>query len=96
MPTVTLSCSSPVTVNESDNVTCVCRGEGGNPPSDVTWFKDGTPIGETGTENQTLTLRNVSGTDMGTYVCKAQSHTQVDEIQTKMNVNCEYVAMTNR
>ena len=92
-PTVTLSCPSPVTVNEGDDFTCVCRGEGGNPPANVTWYKDGDPIGGTGNEEQTLTLRNVDGTaDTGTYKCVAQSHTLAEEklVEVKVRQNCKY------
>ncbi|CAB4020110.1 hemicentin-1 isoform X1 [Paramuricea clavata] len=85
-PTVTLSCSSPIKVDEGDNVTCVCRGEGGNPPANVIWYKDGVLIGRTGKEEQTLTLRNVNGTDTGTYKCVAQSHTLTDEEYIKIIV----------
>jgi hypothetical protein len=74
-PTVTINCSSSITLYEGDNFTCVCRGEGGNPPADVTWYKDGVQIGGTGKEEQTLTLSNVDGTDTGTYKCVAQSYT---------------------
>ena len=77
--TVTLSCSSLVKVNEGDNFTCVCRGEGGNPPADVTWFKDGVQIGETGKEEQTLTLSNVSKTASGIYNCAAESNTLTEK-----------------
>ncbi len=73
-PTVTFSCSSPITVDEGDDFTCVCRGEGGNPPANVTWYKDNVQIGETGKENQTLTIVDVDKTDSGTYKCVAQSH----------------------
>ncbi|CAB4025521.1 junctional adhesion molecule B-like [Paramuricea clavata] len=78
-PTVTINCSSIVRVNEGDGFACVCRGEGGNPPANVTWYKDGDPIGGTGNKEQTLTLRNVHGTDTGTYKCVAQIHTLTDE-----------------
>jgi hypothetical protein len=57
---VTINCSSAVIVNEGDDFTCVCRGEGGNPPANVTWYdKDGVQIGGTGKEEQTLTRSNV-------------------------------------
>ena len=73
-PTVTFSCSSPITVIEGYDVTCVCRGEGGRPPANITWYKDGVQIGETKKENNTLTLNNVNGTHNGTYKCEAQSY----------------------
>ena len=75
-------------MNEGDNVTCVCRSEGGNPPADVTWFKDGVQISGRGKE-QTLTLRNVSKTASGIYKCVAQSSTLTDEESMGIIVYCK-------
>ncbi|CAB3977000.1 peroxidasin homolog [Paramuricea clavata] len=89
-PTVTLSCSSSIIENEGDDFTCVCRGEGGNPPANVIWFKDGVQIGATGKEEQTLTVSNVDGTDSGQYKCMAQSHinaTDEKSIEVKVRLN---------
>jgi hypothetical protein len=88
---VTLSCWSPITVNEGDNFTCVCRGEGGNPPANVAWDKDGVQIGGTGKEEQTLTRSNVRRTVSGTYKCVATSHTLTDElVEVKVILDCKY------
>ena len=76
-------------MNEGDNFTCVCRGEGGNPPADVTWFEDGKQIAGTGKEEQTLTLNNVLKTASGTYKCVAQSHSLTDERSIKIMVYCK-------
>ncbi len=73
---MTLSCSpSPITVDEGGNFTCLCKGEGGNPPANVTWYKDNVHIGETGKKNQTLSLVDVNVTNSGTYKCEVRSHT---------------------
>ena len=88
---MTLSCSSPITLYEGDDFTCVCRGEGGNPSANVTWYKDGVQIGGTGMEEQALTLSNVNGTDNGTYKCMAQSHINAMEeksIEIKLVSKC--------
>ena len=82
-------------MGEGDNVTWVCRGEDGNSPANVTWFKDGVQIGGTGKEEQKLTLRNVSQTENGTYKCVARSHTYsmfVDEksIEIIVRRKCKY------
>ena len=93
-PTVTLGCSSPITVNEGDAVVCECKGEGGNPPADVTWFKDNAKIGKTGKEEQVLALSNVGGNDDGTYMCKAQSHVDATDrrsIGVNVRLNCKYI-----
>jgi hypothetical protein len=86
-----LSCSSSITLYEGDDFTCVCRGEGGNPPANVTWYKDGVQIGETGKEEQTLTLSNVNGTDSGTYKCVSQSHINAtDEKSIEIKLGSKY------
>ena len=88
-PTLTLSCSSLVKVNEGDNFTCVCRGEDGDPAASVTWYKDGKQISRTGKEKKQLTLTNVDKTASGTYKCVAQSHTLTDERSIEIIVYCK-------
>ncbi|XP_028399293.1 neural cell adhesion molecule 1-like [Dendronephthya gigantea] len=74
-PNITFSCFNSSTVNEGENFTCVCKGEGGRPTANVTWYdKNGVQIGVTGRGKQLLTLTNVDKTHSGTYTCKAQSH----------------------
>ncbi len=86
-PTATVNCSNPTTVNKRDDVTCLCKGVGGRPPANVTWHdKNDNQIGNTGMKNQTLILRNVNGTHNGTYKCKAQSYTLIDEESIKVEV----------
>ena len=90
---MTVNCSNPITVNEGDDVTCVCKGEGGNPPADVKWYsKDGTQIGGTTKEEKTLILSNVGKTDSGTYyTCVAQSHELArNETSIEIIVNCKH------
>ncbi|XP_046858253.1 uncharacterized protein LOC124451690 isoform X1 [Xenia sp. Carnegie-2017] len=75
-PNVTINnCSTHVVVNESDSVSCVCKGEGGNPPANVTWFdKDNNIIGYVGVVSKTLVIPNVAVNDDGNYTCKVQSY----------------------
>jgi hypothetical protein len=82
-------------VNEGVDFTCVCRGEGGNPPANVTWYKDGVQIGGTGKEEQTLTLSDISRTNRGTYECEARSHTDdrfADKKSIEVDINCKYLS----
>ena len=69
-----LSCKSPIRVDKGGNFSCECRGEGGNPPANVTWYKDGKQINKTSEEEQQLNLKNVGLLDNGTYKCVARSH----------------------
>ena len=88
-PKVT-ACSSPIIVNEGDNVSCACQGQGGNPPADVTWYKDNHKIGGTGKEGKTLSLTNVTNEKHhGSYKCVAQSYPNEkfqDEVLVKVIV----------
>ncbi|XP_046858845.1 hemicentin-1-like [Xenia sp. Carnegie-2017] len=90
-PTVSINCSSPLFVNESDNASCVCRGEGGNPPANVTWFdKDNTTVRGFGVENATLVITGASPNDRGSYKCKAESFDDprfIDEKSIEIKVN---------
>ena len=92
-PKVT-TCCSPIIVNEGDNVSCACQGQGGNPPADVTWYKDNHKIGGTGKEEKTLTLTNViHEKDNGNYKCVAQSYPSEmfrDAVIVEVLVNCKY------
>ena len=95
-PKATAACSSPIIVNEGDNVSCTCQGQGGNPLADVTWYKDNNKIGRTGKEENTLTLTNViNEKHHGNYKCVAQSYPNMmfqDEVIIKVIVrpNCKY------
>ena len=87
-----VNCSRTMTVNETDDVTCLCEGKGGKPPANVTWYdENGKNISATGNESQVLILRNVSKTDRGTYTCVAKSYeTAENKTQIKLYVKCEY------
>ena len=61
-------------MNQSDYFACECKGTDGNPPADVTWYKDNTKIGDTGKEKAVLVRSNVSKDDNGTYRCEAKSY----------------------
>ena len=72
-PKISISCSSVTTVNQGDYFACECNGTDGNPPANVTWYKDNTQI-VTGKEKTILVLSIVDKNDNGTYRCKAKSH----------------------
>ena len=89
---MTINCSSPIILDEGDDLTCLCKGENGNPPADVIWYNDknGKPIDQKEKEQKTLVLRSVTEADSGTYTCKAQSHTLMDEGTIDVKVNRKY------
>ncbi|XP_046858807.1 neural cell adhesion molecule 1-like [Xenia sp. Carnegie-2017] len=93
-PNVIINCSTPLVVNEGDNVSCVCRGEGGNPPANVTWFdKNNNIIGDVGVVSKTLVITNVTLNDGGSYRCKAQSYNDPrfrDEKSIEVTVKATY------
>ena len=55
------------------------KGEGGNPPANVTWLKDDVKIGETAKQELTLTLSSVDEKASGKYKCVARSYTLMDK-----------------
>ena len=99
-PNISFSCSNLSIVNEGDNFTCLCKGEGGRPTANVTWYdKNGGQIGKTGKGEQLLTLTNVNATHSGTYTCKAQSHintTDKNSIEMKVRLACKYDICSNQ
>ena len=88
---MTINCSSPGKIGEGGNLTCVCRGEGGNPPANVTWYKNGKRIDNTSYVENTLSLNDVNEKDNGTYKCVAQSYTLKDEKSIKVDVYRKYI-----
>ena len=94
---MTFNCSNITTLNEGDDFSCLCRGKNGNPPANVTWYKDDRKIGKTRKKEQLLTLRNVDDTDSGTYKCVAESYPDEkysDEKSIKILVHCKYFGHT--
>ena len=86
-PHVTINCSSPVKISESEDLTCVCRGEGGNPPANVTWYKDD---GTSYVKSAVLELNNANEINNHTYKCVVQSYTLKDEKSIEVIVYRKY------
>ena len=59
-------------MKKGDSFACECNGTGGNPPADISWYKDNTQI-VTGKEKAILVLSNVDKDDSGTYRSEANS-----------------------
>ena len=88
-----INCSNPTTVNQSEYFACECKGTGGNPPADVTWYKDKRNVSVTGKEKAILRFTNISKDDSGTYICEAKSGIEEAKNETdfELIVNCKYV-----
>ena len=79
---------------EGDNFTCLCKGEGGSPPANFTWFKAGIEFSDVGTEKQTLNLFDIGKVNNGTYKCVATSYPHenyTDEKSIEIIVYCKYM-----
>jgi hypothetical protein len=76
-------------LTKGDDFTCVCRGEGGNPPAVVTWYKGSQQI-VIGNEIAILSLTDVDKDNHGTYRCEARSHEKAKKATTiEIIVNCK-------
>ena len=74
---------------EGDNFTCECKGTGGNPPADVTWYKNDRKI-VTGKEKASFSLSDVDKDDNGTYTCEAKSLDKTNKTTVALIVACKY------
>ncbi|XP_046857384.1 opioid-binding protein/cell adhesion molecule-like [Xenia sp. Carnegie-2017] len=70
-PKIYINCSSTTTLNVSDYFSCECKGEDGNPPAVVTWYKGNGRI-ISGEGMATLTIARVDRDDNGLYRCEAK------------------------
>ena len=90
-PLVQVDCRSPTIVNITDDFTCVCKGLGGNPAADVTWYKGNEQKSGSGKEEQDLNIHNCNKADAGIYRCEAKSHEKAkNETEVELIVNCKY------
>lgn len=72
-------------VNVGDNVTCLCQGKRGFPPVSVTWYKDGSQIGDIKKERNALTLIDIDKNHTGMYKCTGKSldHTEEKTVEIR-------------
>ena len=62
----------------------------GNPPADVTWYKNNTQI-VARKEKAILRFSNVGKDDIGTYTCEAKSYEKAkSKTSMELIVNCKY------
>ena len=98
VPIITVNCSSSTTVKEGDYFACECKGTDGNPPADVTWYKDNTKIGDTGNKKAILRFTDVKRGHSGTYSCEAKSGigNVKNETEIGLIVNCKCTSINNK
>ena len=87
-PNASVNCSSLVTKNRGDEFACLCVGNGGYPPPTASWFKDKNVSGR-GYLNKTLSLKNISKKDKGTYSCVVDSYGLNDTEEIEIQVQCK-------
>ena len=80
-PIIALSCADTVKLDEGEDFTCECNGTDGNPPANVTWYKDGRAI-TTGKKHARLVLKNLQEEDSGTYKCVATSGANAKNVKS--------------
>jgi hypothetical protein len=77
-------------VNTSDIFTCLCKGQGGKPPANVTWYKGNDVKSITGKEEQIFRVFGVQKEDSGKYRCEAKSHEVAkNDTEIELIVNCK-------
>ena len=92
-PRIAVNCSSLSIVSEGQYFACECKGTYGNPPADVTWYKDNQTI-VTGIEEAILRYPVAEPADDGTYICEAKSleeaknETSIELIVTGLYTQC--------
>ncbi|XP_033610234.1 obscurin isoform X1 [Cryptotermes secundus] len=84
-----LNVSQDIAAEVGTNLTMFCKSEG-NPPPQITWFKDGKPLDKDSTfelkdSNQTLVIKGVRQEMKGLYRCVV--HNKLGEMQIRQVVN---------
>ena len=95
-PTATLNCPDITTLNEGNDFSGYVQEKNGNPPANITWFKNDKKIGETRKKEQLLTLNDVDNTDSGPYKCVAESYPHEDYQDRRtlgILVNCMHISL---
>ena len=88
-PKAEITCSQNTKLTEGENFSCWCNAVGVNMVRTASWVKGGHLIGNASSPGTTLTLHNVSKDTAGTYVCRAQLYSLVDERTTEIIVYCK-------
>ena len=85
-------CLTNIEKNEGEDLTCLCKGQGGNPPPNASWVKDGHVINGTGYLEKRLSIKNIRKKDAGLYTCRVVTVScgLTDEETITLRVKCEY------
>ena len=87
---MSINCPAITKTLEEDRISCLCEEKVGNPPSNLSWYKDGIKVGKTGYKENRLVQNNLRKEDSGTYKCVAQSDRLMDERSFQLSVLCKY------
>lgn len=86
---MSISCSGSITAIEGDRILCACKEEVGNPPSNLTWYKNGKKFGVTTKKENRLVRNELKRDGSGTFKCVAQSEKLADEKSFQLSVLCK-------
>ena len=89
-PTAKINCSTPITVNETEEVQCLCYSKDGYPPPNASWYKDGKNVNGSEYLKNTLSLKNITKNGAGNYSCIVNNTVFEDVEQVEIQVRCKY------
>ena len=89
-PKAKITCSQRIDLTVGSNFSCWCNAYGVHMVPMASWIKSGQIIADRMRMRQKLSLNSISTDAAGTYVCRAQLYSMVDEKATKIMVYCKY------
>ena len=95
-PKAEITCSKNSKLIEGESFSCLCNALGVNMVPTASWVKGGHILGNASSPGTDLSLHNVSRDTAGTYVCRAQLYSLMDERTTEIIVHCKWLTnLTN-
>ena len=88
-PFAVTNCSTPLKVNEGDDVVCLCSSKGGNPAPSASWYKNGLVVNGAGDLKNMLSLKNISRNDNENYSCVVKSLDLSHATEVVIQVQCK-------
>ena len=88
-PFAITNCSTPLKVDEGDDVVCLCNSKGDKPAPTASWYKNGIVVNGAGYLKNLLFLKNISRNDSATYSCVVKSLDLRNSTQVVIQVQCK-------